>query len=188
MKRHYVAAGLIAAIGLGGCTVSEVIDADETALVVSQVDKEESMLLDVGIIEFDAGIPENNNPDKSRVYDEIRDAEARYLAYHLKHTMQGTGHWGAVRVLPSEDAFTDVIVTATIVKSDGEFIELDVAVSDTSGREWYEKSYETQTGVSSYSEKRDRRKDPYQKVFNDIANDLHDHAATLPSDYVANLQ
>ena len=35
--------------------------------------------------------------------------------------------------------------------------------------------------MTSYSERRDRRRDPYQKVFNDIANDLHAFVSTLPS-------
>ena len=177
-----------AAFALGGCSVSEVINADETELVVANGEKAEARLLDVGIIEFDAGVPEDNNPEKTRIYGEIREAEARYLAYHLKNTMQGTGHWGAVRVLPSADAFTDVIVEGRIKKSDGEFVELEVMVSDTSGREWYTKDYETQTGVSSYSENRDRRQDPYQKVFNDIANDIHAHSELLGADYVADLR
>ena len=115
-----------AAFALGGCSVSEVINADETELVVANGEKAEARLLDVGIIEFDAGVPEDNNPEKTRIYGEIREAEARYLAYHLKNTMQGTGHWGAVRVLPSADAFTDVIVNARIKKSDGEFVELKI--------------------------------------------------------------
>ncbi len=179
---------IAAAFAAGGCTVNEVINADETELVVADGEKAESRLLDIGIIEFDAGIPEDNQPEKTRIHTEIREAEARYLAYHLKNTMQGTGHWGAVRVLPSADAFTDVIVNARIKKSDGEFVELEVTVSDTSGREWYEKDYETQTGVSSYSENRDRRQDPYQKVFNDIANDIHAHAESLGTDYVEDLR
>ncbi len=34
--------------------------------------------------------------------------------------------------------------------------------------------------MTSYSKRRDRRRDPYQKVFNDFANDLQLHAAQLP--------
>ena len=188
MKQGYLVAIAAAAAALSGCSVNEVINAEETPLVVSKEEKAESRLLDIGIIEFDAGVPKNNNPDKTRVYREIREAEARYLAYHLKNTMQGTGHWGAVRVLPSADAFTDVIVNARIMKSDGEFVELEVTVSDTSGRHWFTEDYETQTGVSSYSENRDRRQDPYQKVFNDIANDIHAHAESLDPAYVEDLR
>ncbi len=171
-----------------GCTVTEIMTAEETELVVATVPKEESQLLDIGVIEFDPGIPENNDPDETRVYNEIRNAESRYLAYHPKSTMQGTGHWGAVRVLPSTEAFTDILINGRIKKSDGEFVEVEVDVSDTSGQHWFTRTYKTQTGMSSYSERRDRRLDPYQKIFNDIANDVKAHADTLAPERVERLQ
>ena len=163
-----------------GCTVSEVIVADETELVVADAPVDEARLLDIGIVEFRPGMEEDNNPRDTGVYEEIRLAETKYLAYHLKTTLQGTGHWGAVRVIPSREAFTDIVISGEITRSDGEFVEIDVLVEDAAGRHWYDKTYETQTGLTSYSERRDRRLDPYQKVFNDIANDLQAHAATLP--------
>ncbi len=171
-----------------GCTVTEIMTAEETELVVATVPKEESQLLDIGVIEFDPGIPENNDPDETRVYNEIRNAESRYLAYHLKTTMQGTGQWGAVRVLPSSEAFSDILINGRIKKSDGEFVEVEVDVSDTSGQHWFTRTYKTQTGISSYSERRDRRLDPYQKIFNDIANDVKAHADTLAPERVERLQ
>jgi hypothetical protein len=148
---------------------------------VAESPVEEALLLDIGIVEFDPGIPENNKPQKSRVFEDIRNAEARFLAYHLKTTLQGTGHWGAVRVIPSRNAFTDVIISGQIEKSDGEFIALTISVDDAAGRHWFSKSYEAQTGMTSYSERRDRRRDPYQKAFNDIANDLQMYVAGLPA-------
>jgi hypothetical protein len=163
-----------------GCTVNEVIVADETELVVAHSPVEESRLLDIGIVEFGPGIDDDNNPRKTGVFDEIRFAETKYLAYHLKTTLQGTGHWGAVRVIPSRQAFTDIVISGDIKRSDGEFVELTVSVDDASGRHWFSKSYETQTGITSYSERRDRRLDPYQKIFNDISNDLQVFAAQMP--------
>ncbi|MDH3820657.1 MAG: hypothetical protein OEU59_06005, partial [Gammaproteobacteria bacterium] len=162
-----------------GCAVNEVIVADETKLVVADAPADESRLLDIGIVEFASGIDDDNNPGKTGVHEEIRLAETKYLAYHLKTTLQGTGHWGAVRVIPSREAFTDVVISGDIEKSDGEFVVLNISVEDASGAHWYDKSYETQTGVTSYSERRDRRLDPYQKVFNEIANDLHAYAELL---------
>ena len=172
-----LASGLLV---LSGCAVTEIIEAEETELIVAEAPPDESMLLDIGVVEFAAGIPANNDPDDSGIYAEIRSAEARYLPYHLKTTLQGTGHWGAVRVIPSRSAFTDVIISGAIDESDGEYITLDITVEDAQGRHWYDKSYETQTGVSSYSQNRDRRMDPYQKVFNDIANDLRAYVDALP--------
>ena len=84
-----------------------------------------------------------------------------------------------MRVIPSREAFTDVIISGRIEKSDGEYVKLEISVDDATGRHWYSEKYSAQTGVSSYSERRDRRLDPYQKVFNDIANDLQAYVDTL---------
>jgi hypothetical protein len=173
---------------LPACTVNEVITAEETELIVAEAPPEESMLLDIGIIHFAEGVPEDNDPNDTQIFEDIRAAESRYLAYHLKKTLQGTGHWGAVRVVPSRNAFTDVIVTGEIAESDGEYVTLAVNVGDARGQTWYSKSYSTQTGVSSYSINRDRRLDPYQKIFNDIANDLRAHVAQMPPKEVADIQ
>jgi hypothetical protein len=54
-----------------------------------------------------------------------------------------------------------------------------IKAEDSLGNEWFEKSYATQTGLTSYAEYRDRSTDPYQKIFNDIANDLRAYASVL---------
>lgn len=171
-----------------GCTVSEVITAEKTELEVASLDIAENMLLDVGIVNFDDGLPEDNDPDETGIYPEVREAETRYLPYHLKTTLQGTGYWGAVRVIPSRYVFTDVTLSGVIEDSDGEYVTLRVTAEDSLGRHWYEKEYEMQTGITSYSESRDRTQDPYQKVFNDIANDLRSHAATLPPEEIKHIR
>jgi hypothetical protein len=163
-----------------GCAVQELVIADETELVIATSSVDEALLLDIGVVEFDARIPEDNRTDKTGIYEDIRLAEAKYIPFHLKTTLQNTGHWGAVRVIPSENAFTDVIVKGAIEKSDGENVELQIGVWDTTGRHWFTRTYEAKTGLTSYSKRRDRRRDPYQKVFNDFANDLHEHAALMP--------
>jgi len=98
-------------LALPGCAVNEVITAEETELIVAQAPPDESMLLDIGIVEFEGGIAQDNDPEKSGMYEEIRSAEMRYIPYHLKTTLQGTGHWGAVRVIPSRNAFTDIVIS-----------------------------------------------------------------------------
>jgi len=164
-----------------GCAVNEVITAAETELVVATATPDDALLLDIGIVQFDDGLSGKDASADERVDAGIRSAEARFLPYHLKTTLQGTGHWGAVRVIPSRNAYTDVIIGGRIVRSDGEYVTLKISVEDASGRRWYERSYSTQTGISSFSENRDRRLDPYQKVFNDIANDLRAYLAEFPA-------
>jgi len=186
LKLMFVAA----AFGLvnSACTVSEVIHAEQTQLDVASLKVSEALLLDVGILNFDAGIPQDNDVEKTRIYPEVREAEARYIPYHIKTTLQGTGFWGAVRVIPSQDVSTDIYVSGTIEESDGEFITLWLHAMDSTGQFWFEKSYSMQTGISSYAEYRDRTQDPYQKVFNDFANDLHAHALSLEPKQIARIR
>ena len=91
-------------------------------------------------------------------------------------------------MIPSRNAFTDVIISGKILESDGEYVTLDITLIDALSKVWYRKSYSTQTGVSSYSINRDRREDPYQKVYNDIANDLQSHVAQLDSKTIVDIQ
>lgn len=171
-----------------GCTVSEVITPEHTPLEVASLEVPENMLLDVGIVTFAPGVPEENDADKSGIYAEVREAEARYLPYHIKTTLQGTGFWGAVRVIPSRYVYTDVILSGVIDQSDGEFVTLRVKAEDAMGREWYERKYSMQTGITSYADYRDRSEDPYQKVFNDIANDLKAYVSTIAPEEIRRIR
>jgi hypothetical protein len=163
------------------CTVSEVIDAERTTLDVASLNISENLLLDVGVVKFDPGIPEENDSDKTGIYEEIREAESRFFPYHIKATLEKTGYWGSVRVIPSRAVITDVIISGRIIRSDGEYASLLIKVEDITGEEWFSREYSTQTGLRSYSESRDRAVDPYQKIFNDFANDLRFFAASLHS-------
>lgn len=186
--KHIPHALILTLLVCTGCTVSEVITAERTELEVASLEVPENMLLDVGIVTFEAGVPEDNDADRSGIYQEVREAEARYLPYHIKTTLQGTGFWGAVRVIPSRYVYTDVILSGTIDQSDGEFVTLRVTAEDSMGREWYQREYSMQTGITSYADYRDRSEDPYQKVFNDIANDLKAHVATLAPEEIRRIR
>jgi len=173
---------------VSGCAVNEVITAEVNQLDVADFALPEDQLIDIGIVEFDDGVPKDNDPVETGVYQEVRSAEVRYLPYHLKTTLQSTGHWGAVRVIPSRDAFTDVIISGEIEQSNGEFVTLKIRVDDATGQRWFEKSYETQTGISSFDKYRDRSNDPYQNVFNDIANDLREYVEAIPPKQVQRIR
>lgn len=184
------AATLLALISIvcTACTVSEVITAEKTQLDVASLNISENLLLDIGVVKFDPGVPKKNDPEKSGIFAELREAEARYIPYHIKTTLQSTGYWGAVRVVPSRDVYSDVIVSGAIVRSDGEYITLRMQAADITGREWFDRTYQTQTGIRSYAGNRDRTQDPYQKVFNDLANDLRNYASTLTPKEVSSIR
>ncbi|MGB5104632.1 MAG: hypothetical protein WBO04_15120 [Steroidobacteraceae bacterium] len=130
-------------------------------------------LLDVGVRLFDPNIPEDPKAqERERIFPEVRKAESRYIPVLIRNTLEGTGHWGQVRVLPRDGTGMDVFVDGVIVASDGRRLELDVEVRDATGRVWYRKVYEGQPDVRAYSDATGRPLDPFENVYNTLANDL----------------
>ena len=150
-------------------TEAKTIKYEKVQLDIAQTEIPFEELLDIGIMLFDPNVPEKENP---MIFPEIRKAEARYMPYHLKKTLESTGHWGGVWVLPERSKAIDLIVVGRIEKSDGLDVELKIGVWDIIGTQWVNKTYKSNIAKSSYSKRRDITEDPYQNIFNKIANDL----------------
>ena len=132
----------------------------------------EPELLDLGILPFNPGIDDLDEDEQESILPQVRIAEAHYLGNQLTHTIQDTASWGAVRMLPSRQAITDVYVSGVIKHSDGEALELEISVTDTSGVQWYNKEYKGEASKYAYDRRRTLQRDPFQGLFNQIANDL----------------
>lgn len=130
----------------------------------------EGQLLDLGIIIFDPGL--DGDTEEDFVYPEVRRAEARYMPYLLLEAIQSSAAWGAVRVVPNDQQAMDLLVSATIVKSHGEELQLRVSARDATGRVWLEEEYENKASKYSYTRTTRASVDPFQAVYNQIANDL----------------
>jgi hypothetical protein len=104
-----------------------------------------------------------------RVYRAIRRAEANYFPCKLRSTLMRAEQWGAVEIAPRRSDALDLTIEGTIVKSDGDTLKLDIDASDATGRRWLDKTYEVNTTEAQYM---DLSRDPYQPVYNSIANDL----------------
>ena len=170
--RSAIALTSIAALAQAGCVSHEVRTIGGTEAIVATEELAEESLLDIGITEFDPGLPEEGKKLDDDIYPEVRKAEARYIPYHLKDTLQYTGQWGSVRLTPTTSDVADVNVSGTIIKSDGERVVLQVHAVDATGRTWLKKKYIARTTSWSYRADATRDGDPYQDVFNMIANDL----------------
>ena len=127
--------------------------------------------LDVAVLVFDAGLPPDGQTIPEGVYPHIRSAEARLIPLMLQRTLEATEHWGSVSLLPAEPAAADVTVSGKILLSDGRDLRLLVRAKDSSGRTWFEKKYRTRVPVAYYV-KDDDAPDPYQRMFNTIANEM----------------
>jgi hypothetical protein len=162
---------------LGGCVSTTVIKTEPEPTLKATRDVPEPELLDVGISVFDPGLPttdeEREKAIKALVFPEVRRAEARYFPYVLKQTLQDTGHWGAVRVIPRPTKSVDLTVNGRIISSDGEHLELAVTATDATGKVWIDdKHYEGMAAKLSYRDSVAHGNDPFQNVYIDIANDL----------------
>lgn len=134
----------------------------------------EDQLLDVGVNVFNPGI-DNVDEDKGLTTPAVREAESRYMAYTLSQTLQQSGQWGAVRVIPDRQSETDVWVDGKILESTGERLKIEVTVQDASGRTWYTRSYEEEVSKYAYDRELRYRNDPFQGLYNRVANDMQEY-------------
>jgi len=154
---------------VSGLLYAKTIQYEKISLERAQIEIPEEELLDIGILLFDPNIPDE---DKELIFPEIRKAEARYIPYHLKKTLQDTGFWGGVWVLPEKSEAIDLIISGRIEVSNGLDVSIRIGAWDITGKEWVNKVYSSTIAQSSYSKRRDLTQDPYQNIYNKIANDL----------------
>ena len=161
---------VLGALVLVGCVSQTVKSTSVPALEQPQKLVPENEVLDVGVAILDPGI--DNLTDDDQVYPEIRRAEATFIARELTQVLEGVGAWGAVRVVPDDNQFTDLLVTGRIVHSDGERLALAVKVTDATGALWIDKTYEGTTSRYAYDQRATANQDPFLLVYRLIANDM----------------
>jgi hypothetical protein len=127
-------------------------------------------LLEVAIPPLDDGLSLTDEDDT--VFPEVRYAETVYFSNQLAKTMEKSGAWGAIRVVPSTQVVMDVYLTGTILQSDGETLNLEIRVHDSSRREWLHKTYKQVVGKYTYDRRLKTLADPFQNLFTRIANDM----------------
>jgi hypothetical protein len=176
-----------ALLSLSGCATLRSEVADGVPANVAKQELDSSELLDVAIVVFDSAELTDKEVSELGLSKEIRQAEERYIPIHLKYTMQRTGYWGAVRVVPAESD-AHVQVHGTITHSDGERLSLDIEAYDSRGIKWFENSYSEKLRPTEYHGLSAGEKDLFQDLYNSIANDLAEHRNQLPANEVREIQ
>lgn len=165
--------GIFSLAIISGCArVPGIQVGDQVAPLLPDRELADSELLNVSIQVFDPGkLPEE--PDKRRgLSPEIREAESRFAPIHLKHTLQRTGYWGVVRVVPDSDVGAEVLVRGKIELSDGENAAVNVVVTDARNIVWFERTYAETARPGDHLRVEAEKEDVFQDLFNTIANDL----------------
>jgi len=157
---------------LSGCATHTVKTTAYTPVIQDSQNINEDFLLDVGVAIFDPGIDELDDDQEQLTNHQVRLAESRYAPYLLSETLQRSANWGIVRLMPNANSPMDVFINGVILESNGETMSMRVSVSDSTGRQWYQKEYEQAISQFSYDPSQRQQNDPFQILYNNIANDL----------------
>ena len=174
-----------------GCAPANTIKVDsQEEIEVEQIQLQESNLLDVGILIFDGGEISEEQKENEGISEEIRQAEARYISYHLRETMQKTSGWGSINVFPSESEIVDVIVHGEIIESTGEKLQLKVSAKDSTGTNWFENTYVIKVTRQDYTrlESHNDLSDIYQGMYNRIANDIYRYRKKIDDEQLTTIR
>ena len=165
---------LLGAVFLGATTAQAAVDkvTSSTTLTLDTPSRSFPIesLLDVGIPTLNDGLYLTDEDDT--VFPEVRYAEAIYFSNQLGKVLEKSGAWGAIRVTPNSDVIMDLYITGTIYQSDGETMDLEIKVVDSSGKKWFKKRYSQTTGKYAYDRRLKSLGDPFQNLFIRVANDL----------------
>lgn len=143
-------------------------------------DKAKIEQLNIALVVFDPGTPGYDTLQRQKgVFSKIREVEARYLPYLLRETLVETDQWGAVRVVPEPDPTAELLVSGTIVKSDGVTLELQLRAVDSTMREWLNKTYAVSAAHVDDPPDSGYVVEPFQQLYDQVANDLHAARARL---------
>ena len=155
-----------------GCATYGAHKVSPTPIEAAKAEIPENQLIDVGILVFESEELTPKKAEKEGTNADIRKAESHFIPYHLKNTLQQSGHWGAIQVIPAETNSVDLLVKGKIVESNGEILFLEIDVVEATGKRWFKKKYSVEASEFIYSGNRAGEKDAYQDLYNTIANDM----------------
>ncbi len=145
---------------------------DDVVPIMADREFKDNELLDVSIKLIDPGKLPEDKDEKRGLSMEIRKSESRYIPIHLKYTMQRTGYWGNVRVVPDDNEGSEILITGSIEDSDGESIELKIKVVDARKKLWFEKIYKETVRIDERKKTEVQKEDTFQNLYNKISNDI----------------
>ena len=173
---------------ISGCSSYQAHKIGPTPIMRADEEIPEDQLLDVGVFVFHSEELTAEKAEDEGTNNDIRKAEMHFIPYHLKNTLQQSGQWGAVQVIPAETSSIDLQVNGEILESNGQYLGLKVEVIDATGERWLRKNYKAEANNRSYGGNRLGEKDAFQDIYNAIANDIADFKSTLNSEQIGNIR
>ena len=138
--------------------------------------------LNIIIPVFDPGI-ENDK----KVFQELRNFEARRFAVKLKTALENTNRVGAVRVTPNTSASGQIYVLGKIKESNGYKVKIKLKVIDASGKKILDKDFSEKIDSSHYNNARTKNIDAYNPLFEKAALNIIEKIEKINSKKITDL-
>lgn len=139
--------------------------------LVGNTQADESSYLDVGIVVFDPGIPEDESTHSAlEIFPRIREAEAQYLPVTLRRELVDSGEWGVVRVVPEAGPLSELTVEARMLESSGIRQRIQFTARDATGRLWLSSQYALEFSDTAITDS--GIEEPYRNLYQQVAADL----------------
>jgi hypothetical protein len=185
---HILASVAAILVFLSGCASYLAHKVGPTPIMRAQQEIPEDQLLDVGILVFNSEELSEEEAKDEGTNNDIRKAESHFIPYHLKNTLQQSGQWGAVQVIPAATDSFDLIVHGDILESSGQYLGLKIEVVDATGKRWLQKNYRAEAAQGTYVGNRPGEKDAFQDIYNAIANDLAEFKMKLTAAQIGKIR
>ncbi len=160
----------------------------DVAPVTAAREIQDDQLLDVAIKVFDPGTLPEDADERMGLSEEIRMAEAEYIPVHLKNTLQRSGFWGAVWVVPDDTTDADLMINGTIKWSDGEKLVVHIQAVDSRNVTWLDKTYSETCLPREHKDVEPGERDAFQDLYNAVSNDLAAFRNRLPPGEIARIR
>ena len=129
--------------------------------------------LKVTIPVFDPGIPDDPSVFREmQVFPRIRQIEARLMPFLLRETLVESEQWGAVRVVTKPDAAAELQLYGTIVRSNGDWLDLRIRAVDATENVWFDKIFSSQASEESVTRQGDKGTPEFKAIYTEIAIEL----------------
>ena len=173
---------------LSSCATYYAQEVGPTPIMRAEAEIPEDQLMDVGVLVFKSAEITEEKAEKEGTHNDIRKAEKNFIPYHLKNTLQHSGQWGAVQVIPAETDSFDLLVKGEILESNGQYLGLKIEAVDASDKSWFKKNYRQEVAKNAYEGTRPGEKDAFQNIYNAIANEMAELKNRLTPEQIHNLR
>jgi hypothetical protein len=135
--------------------------------------RDEAAALNVTIGIFDPGVPADDSVLRElEVFPRIRAIEARLLPFRLRQVLVDSGEWGAVRVVSQADDAAELRLLGTIIRSDGDLLELRIRAVDATGREWFDAAFSGRARETRPDAGEDDTESEFRQLYRAIAAEM----------------